>query len=318
MRLNLLHLDDALLRQPRFVAAAKASGAREISLTDLGPSIRLWVKPADLENLRGRLAAALQGLDHDEPVVTWMGSGDFHHVSALLVSLIGEARNIPLTVIQFDNHPDWVSCRRGIHCGSWIRYILDNRLAQRVVSIGSTSTDLAWPEFKGAGLGHVAASRLVLFPGARMHSMVLGDYGYGQGHDQKGRRITWRGNSSVFSERSAARVLQAIETEAIYITIDKDVLAASDADTNWDQGQMRRGDLTAWLKVLASHHKVLGLDVLGDRSVSEFEGPLMSRFLKRSEILIDQPWRCGQGQSGNEINEKTNLALLDAVGALLC
>ena len=318
MRLNLLHLDDALRRQARFCAAASTLSAREVDLRDVGPQVRLWGKSSDLADLRNRLSGALQGLDGNEPIVTWMGSGDFHHVSALLLSLLAEARKVPLTVVQFDNHPDWVANEGGIHCGSWVKHVLDEGIAQRVVSIGMTSSDLSWPEFKRAGLKHVTAGRLVVFPAASSSSFVFRDYGSGIGHHQTGHKLAWQGVAPIFNEEAAARVLPAIETEAIYITIDKDVLCVSDADTNWDQGQMRLADLLNWLGTLARRHKVVGLDVIGDRSKTRFGGSLMPRFLKRCEILIDQPWRSGRGTIGDGMNETTNLTLLESVRAMLC
>ena len=318
MRLNLLHLDDALRRQPRFCATASALGAREVDLSDVGPQVRLWGKSSDLADLRNRLSGALQGLDGNEPIVTWMGSGDFHHVSALLLSLLAEARKVPLTVVQFDNHPDWVANEGGIHCGSWVKHVLDEGIAQRVVSIGMTSSDLSWPEFKRAGLEHVTAGRLVVFPAEASSSFVFRDYGSGIGHHQTGHKLAWQGVAPIFNEEAAARVLPAIETEAIYITIDKDVLCVSEADTNWDQGQMRLADLLNWLRTLARRHKVVGLDVIGDRSKTRFGGSLMPQFLKRCEILIDQPWRRRRGALGEEVNEHTNLAILEAVRAMLC
>ena len=318
MRLNLLHLDDAFLGQSRFRAEAAVLGAHDIDLQDLGPHVRLWGTSADLERVRARLVSLMNDLDGDEPLVSWMGSGDFHHVSALLISHLSEIRKVPLTVVQFDNHPDWVANRGGIHCGSWVRHMLDQGTAQRVISIGMTSADLSWPELKGAGLAHVAAGRLVAFPVAPAHSIVFGQYGSGPGHRQSGRRVMWTGTSPDVNLESTARILSVIETDAIYVTIDKDVLMADDADTNWDQGQMRLTGLLAWLRQLAAKHKIIGLDVIGDRSKTRFGGPLLSQFLKRSEVLIDQPWRGGRGQLGVEVNEQTNLAILAAVRGVLC
>ena len=33
-------------------------------------------------------------MESGEPVVTWMGSGDFHHVTALLVELLAKERGV--------------------------------------------------------------------------------------------------------------------------------------------------------------------------------------------------------------------------------
>ena len=42
MRPLLLHLDDALERQPRLIEAMASAGARVVDAKDVGPSVRLW------------------------------------------------------------------------------------------------------------------------------------------------------------------------------------------------------------------------------------------------------------------------------------
>ena len=90
MRLNLVHFDDALIRQPLFREAGAKIGAREHDLRDAGPEVRLWARSKALADVSVRLAPIFDGLDA-EPLVTWMGSGDFHHVTALIVAEIGRA-----------------------------------------------------------------------------------------------------------------------------------------------------------------------------------------------------------------------------------
>lgn len=318
MRLNLLHLDDALLGQSRFRAAASELGAREIDLSTIGPDIRLWATRESMQALRSQLAGALQDLERSGPLVTWMGSGDFHHVSGVLASMLAQARRDPITIVQFDNHPDWVASQDATHCGSWVKQVIDDDLVERVVGLGMTSSDISWPEIKRAGLAHVASGRIVMFPLAPAQSFVWRDYGRGPGHDQDGHRLIWKGIAATFNDDSAAIVLSSIKTPAIYVSIDKDVLDQGDADTNWDQGRMRLSDLLAWLKALAKSHQIIGLDVVGDRSSPRFGGPILSRFLKRSEILIDQPWRNSPGGAGAGINENTNLAILEVLRTMMC
>ena len=94
-----------------------------------------------------------------------MGSGDFHHVSALLIGMLAEANAEPLTVIHFDNHPDWVHFDGGMHCGSWVNRALALPQVQRVITIGVCSHDLVWPEFKGANLRSAwRDGKIVLLP----------------------------------------------------------------------------------------------------------------------------------------------------------
>jgi hypothetical protein len=318
MRLNFLHLDDALIAQPLLLSAGAGLGARAFDLRDAGPKVRLWARPPALEALRERLLPAFCDARDQSPAVTWLGSGDFHHISALIVGEVAKACAEPLTVIAFDNHPDWVAFPRGLHCGSWVKAILDDGCVDRVIGIGMTSRDLAWPEFKGAGLGHVAAGRLVLFSLIEDTSIVFADYGHGPAHNQHGRKLSWSKVGSDYTSVDADRVLSAIRTEAIYISIDKDVLVESDADTNWDQGGLPLSSLLSWLKVLASRHKVVGVDVVGDRSDPHFEGSVQTRILKRSEILMDHPRRRRDALAASLLNQPTNLQILKTLEDVLC
>ena len=325
MRLNLLHLDDALMQQEVFAKAAKSRGACDIDLRRTGANVRLWARQPEWQELAGTLARDLDGLESSEPVVSWMGSGDFHHVTALLIEQLTKARGVPLTVVAFDNHPDWVNMRGTVHCGSWVKHSLDRKIAERVVGIGMTSNDFSWPEIKSAGLDAVADGRLALFPIDDAASWVWSNYGTGASHSQTGRRLAWRGIAGEPNEDDIARVMGAIATSAIYITIDKDVLRPTDAITNWDQGKMTLAALLGWLRILIERHIVLGVDIVGDYSRATFAGSVMDRFLKRSEIILDQPDGL-RGQfltprdktAASALNEETNLAILDMLGGALC
>jgi len=48
--------------------------------------------------------------------VSFLGSGDFHHISNILIGRI----NQPLSVVVFDHHPDWDTLPPRFGCGSWV------------------------------------------------------------------------------------------------------------------------------------------------------------------------------------------------------
>lgn len=303
MELDLLHLDDALLAQPQFLAACRSRGGREHDLRDVGARVRLWSDEVGLDQLR----AALDTLPVRGLPVTWMGSGDFHHVTALLLERIA-ATTGPLSVVHFDNHPDWVRHEPGLHCGSWVRSVLDRGIARTVVTIGASSRDLVWPDMKGAGLSHVASGRHVLFPLRPLRVSPVS-----RRHRTGVNRIAAI-SGQVGCIRSAPgpdalRVLDTIPEGPVYVTIDKDVLCAVSQATNWDQGAMTPEDLFGWLRLILAHHPLAGLDVTGDYSRSRHRGPWRARLLKRAEALVDQPLRVARGTDGEAIN----LALLDVL-----
>src|SRR5258708_17746056 len=81
-----------------------------------------------------------------------------------------------------------------------------------------------------------------------------------------------------------------IPTEAIYLTIDKDVLRAADAATNWDQGRTSLELLKTLLTRVLPRHRLIGADVVGDWSVPVYGGGLAAHVLKQGEARLDQPW----------------------------
>lgn len=57
--------------------------------------------------------------------------------------------------------------------------------------------------------------------------------------------------------------------DAVYISIDKDVLSRDFARTNWDQGEMTLDALFASIERIALCHRIIGIDVCGELSLSK-------------------------------------------------
>lgn len=316
MQLRLLHLDDALLHQERFLAACGEFGAHHIEARFEGAGIRLWSRDDGMNRLRRKLSEEMQEAPGGASL-TWFGSGDFHHVTAALVEMAAGRLAEAVTIVHFDNHPDWVRHRRTLHCGSWASHVLRAGTAARVVSLGVGSADLTFPEVKGADLQLIAAGRQVVFPLGRASTAVARSYGDGPAHRSRGHRIHWRQFTEEPEGEAVAEVLASIDTEAVYITIDKDVLAEDDARTNWDQGRLSISHLVAWLAIIARSHRVVGVDVSGDISRPSYGGTLLDACLKRCEALIGQgPAR--PDEDDVRINETSNLKLLASMVELLC
>lgn len=109
-----------------------------------------------------------------------------------------------------------------------------------------------------------------------------------------------------------------ITTRNVYITVDKDVLAQTDAITNWDQGHMPLARVLAVIRHVLAHHHAIGIDINGDYSDPYYAGPWHHTTLKRLEAMIDQP-RQHQYKSPEyeklaaAVNQVSNLALLDCL-----
>jgi len=291
MFLNLLHVDDALTQQTLFMDACARLQARQTDARRPAAAVRLWGKDAALDRLKAQLASSIYRNCGSGTVVTFMGSGDFHHVSALLIGMLAESRNEPVTIIHFDNHPDWVHFSGGMHCGSWVNRALTLPQVEKVITIGPCSRDLKWPQWKGANLQAWRDGKIALLPW--------------QSPDARFRKHDM-GNMAEDTFLESLKAL--ITTRNVYITIDKDVLTHEDAITNWDQGHMPLSRLLATLRFILTHHYAIGIDVTGDYSKPRYEGHVT---LKKLEALIDQPRTPKRNAAA--VNQKSNLALLDCI-----
>ena len=304
MRTALLHLDSALNDQRQLAQAVSARGGREVDLRHLGPALRLWSRPRALQQLRARIASDLPA--SAGPTLVFSGSGDFHHITPTLLARACEAAgHPPVTLVHFDNHPDWVKFANGAHCGSWVGWAARLPDVARVVTVGVCSDDIRRPQGKGADLDLVSEQRVELYAyrapdGAEAVTIAGREWptieGMGEG---------------AFLDFLPTR----IPTTDVYVTIDKDVLRAADAGTNWDQGRTSLAFLQAMLTRIGAHHRVIGADVVGDWSPALYGGGLLAGLLKQGEALLDQPWT-KPGAAARATNELANLELLELIAGL--
>jgi len=297
MRPVLLNLDGALERQPRLGATALAAGGRMLCARDLGPPLRIWSRRAHLAELRRRLAAALP--KGTEPEVVFAGSGDFHHVTPILVERALAGVSEPVTVVHFDNHPDWARFAPGSHCGSWVAAAARLNGVRQVVTLGITSDDVGPRKAREGDLSLLSEGRLALFPWRTPDG--------GEAISLAGR--AWPAIAALGEARFLDLLDATVSTRAIYVTIDKDVLRPEQAITNWDQGAASLEFVEAALHRLLSGRTLVAADVVGDWSEPDYgRGP--PAWLKRGEALLDQPRRRPDAVCADTINEATNLRLL--------
>jgi hypothetical protein len=299
MRPVILQLDDAFERQSALSATVLARGGRVLSARDLGPAMRLWSPPATLAELKRRIAACLPL--RGEAEVVFAGSGDFHHVTPLLLERAIEAAGEPVTLVHFDNHPDWVRHAPGRHCGSWVGRAARMAGVARVITVGVTSPDIGRARAREGDLALIAEDRLDLFAWASPDG---------------GDEVALEGRAwPTISAMGEAAFLDCLEaatpTGAVYVTLDKDVLRAADAVTNWDQGQASLEFVLAAVKRLAGEARIVGADVVGDWSSPVYGGGAAAGLLKWGEARLDQPWSRPEPEGAAHLNEAVNLRLLD-------
>lgn len=304
MNVALLHLDDALTAQGRLRQAVRECGGRQLDCRDLGPAMRLWTRPPTLSQLRHRLATGLP-LSFG-PALVFCGSGDFHHVTPLLLERAIEAAGRPeTTLVHFDNHPDWVKFEPGAHCGSWVGRAARYPEVTKVITIGVCSQDIDRPRSRGADLDIVEQGKVEVYPYRAPRAA---------------ERLTvagreWPTIESMGEAAFAEYLPQRITTEAVYVTIDKDVLRPEDAGTNWDQGRTSLSFLKTLIERATVGRRVIGADVVGDWSRANYGGGLIAPLLKAGEALLDQPWRAPP-PALQAANEGVNLELLELIAGV--
>ena len=299
MHLRLLDLDDSLNAQLTLRSSAAWTSVATVPMRDLAEPLRLWSRAATMQRARARMAEAAT----DSPAVTMIGSGDFHHLAVLLVERVRE----PVTVIHFDNHPDWVRWAPRWHCGSWVNAALQLDQVAKIITLGPCSDDLVRPQLKGGNLRALAGGKLVLLPWQHAPSRIWGRLPDGPGHRQERGQVLWRNLADASSADNIAFILDQIDTPSIWLTIDKDVLPESEALTNWDQGRMPLRALIELIIGIGARKRIAGADICG-----EFSPPALRNPLKRIESRIDRPQRSADAARLAR-NEAVNRELLGAI-----
>lgn len=238
-------------------------GAGTVPLRQWEESIRFACSLPQLRSL-GRVLE--QDLSGGQPV--FIGSGDFHHVTLLLVESMRGAHE-DLQVVVFDNHPDNMRLPIGIHCGSWVAHVSTLPFVSHVHVVGITSRDLE-------GL-HVLENRLGPLRRRKVTYWSIG---------RDVRALNRLAPGAAHSFASAESMIDSFLTElgrtksAIYLSIDKDVLSPHVVQTNWDQGVL---DLPALLNAIDSTRaRIVGADITGDVSQHRYRN-----LWKRMLVAID-------------------------------
>jgi len=260
-------------------SVAPPPGAAVLDLSAWQETIRYGCSLADLQRLEAFLAES--GLAAAR--VTFLGSGDFHHVTYSLVRRLAGAG--PFQVVAFDNHPDNMRYPWGIHCGSWVRHVCALPFVSKVTVVGITSGDVGWshlwenhlPPLLRGKLSYLCLARTSRLASRLVRGLVDFSADRARFADALGERLLGDGG------------------DPVYLTIDKDVLAPTAVRTNWDQGILREDELLAAVRRLAP--RVFAADVTGE--ISFFRH---ARWWKRLLARLD----------GQSLSSPVDLAALQA------
>ncbi len=300
--LRILNFDDSLIRQKRFLE--KFSPAI-VDLRAAGPAARLWLDRKTAQDIRDALSPEFK------KSITLLGSGDFHHISALLIEQFQQ----PISVIVFDNHPDWEILPPQLGCGSWVSRILKRPNILKVILLGVSSHDISTFSIETANLRSLADDHLEIYPYSRRPTRVV-LRGVPQNISlqlKKGlfyKSICWRELQNKNLSDFLSQIITRIPTKEVYISIDKDVLQSEYALTNWEEGKMQLDEMLAILRLIKERLDIVGVDIVGDYSRPQVKGRIKA-FCSYFDHPKDYTARGRQEDLISSVNAQTNIRITE-------
>jgi hypothetical protein len=230
-----------------------------IDATPWGPRLRFSVSPRTVEKFFREMEPQLGNF-------ILYGSGDFHHLSGLWVRQVDE----PLTVVSFDNHPDWDVRPPRWSCGSWINRVLELPHIRRIGIWGCGNFECWWPHQLFGNRRAERAGTLEVHPWADDRPL--------KDRNRRGAilRSDWRQSFEKFARDLAG--------SAIYVTIDLDCLAPALSWTNWENGKLSLEDVRWGLETLRQHARIVAGDMCG-----AYSRPIYARRKQRFASQMDHP-----------------------------
>jgi len=301
---RILDFDASISRQENFIKifSTLPHSLQVVDLRNIAPMIRYLASKKALFSLKEQLNYTCHN------AVTLYGSGDFHHVSLVLL----EHFKNPLSLIVFDHHPDWDGFSLGVSCGSWVAHAAKKENIKKIMLFGPSSDDLSAPGLLTASFSALKNKKLEIFPYEKDPSKVFFRYpksndSFKVKHDFLTSTIYWNN----LKEKSAdfyESLLQKLPTEDVYISIDKDCLLDDYAVTNWEEGKIKLEWLLDFLLLIKKTKNIIGMDITGEYSEILIKNPL-----KNLLSAMDHPKKNKDASDIKKINsrnEKTNIKIL--------
>lgn len=303
---RILNFDNSVSRQDKLLGQFQP---HIVGLEKLAPYARLWLNKKTETKIKSLFSPELRNAP------TFLGSGDFHHISSLLIDQYLE----PVSVIIFDNHPDWDTLPPKTGCGSWVSRILKKPNVRKVISLGIASDDISDFNIQTGNLTALRNTRLEIYPYEHASTRVLlREVPENPSIKTKkgifSTRIYWQELKGKDLAGFARELAARLEAKQVYISIDKDCLQAEYSLTNWEEGRMRLEDLLVILKILKENTDIVGLDITGDYSEINIQGGIKS-FCSRLDHPNDFSAKNKPDSLIASVNEETNIKLLNVMGA---
>ena len=302
---RILNFDDSVTSQKGLVARFSPE---IIDLRDLAPRARFWLNPECKNIIQGRLK------DSRKDAVTFLGSGDFHHITGILVGGFSEKA----CVISFDLHPDWTVLSPLLSCGSWVTAALKKKKnVVKVILLGSSSLDTSIFSLYAGDLGSLKNDRVEIYPYSQHPSTVFfrkvpDNISFDIKRGPFFTRIFWNELNSKNLVEFFLHVMKRLPSKKVYLTIDKDCLKKEYAATNWQEGRMSLDELLLMIKLIKDNTEIVGADITGDYSEISVDGAVKKIF---SRMNHPRENTAGNLQEAfiTQVNEETNLRILDTL-----
>jgi len=302
-KVRILNFDNSVTRQNDFVARFRPV---VVDLQKIASPARIWLDRRTEKEIKSLFSLELMN------AITFLGSGDFHHISSLLIDQFID----PISVIVFDNHPDWDILPPKTGCGSWVSRVLKKPNVQQVILLGISSDDISTFNIQTGNLASLTDNRLEIYPYAHAATRVFlrqvpENRSLGLKKKMFNSNIYWQGLKDQQDLAQFSRQLLAnLKTKQVYVSIDKDCLKSGYALTNWEEGSLELEELLTILKVIKEHADIVGLDITGEYSEVKIRNKVKS-FCSR----LDHPKNFSAKDKllplVDSINSQTNIRILE-------
>lgn len=201
-----------------------------VNLADLHNNLRFYAAKRAISECANRLSryGAMQRN------LYLFGSGDFHHLTLLLLEQI----DFPFAFIVFDNHTDCSFPYPKYHCGNWMYHAARLEMCKMILHVGATEP-------------HGAFGRRIISSLAKSGKLAL----------LSGAECMEPGGVDKFKKMVFEN---GFNTLPVYVSIDKDVLCGDEAPGDWDNGTMKMSILSKMLESIADSCLVASADITGE------------------------------------------------------
>lgn len=247
----------------------------------------------ELEGLLDRYLGPRE--DPGRPFLSFLGSGDFHHLSLALLRRLRE----PFNLVVFDGRADWQPGLSKVRANGWLAHAVELPLVRRVFLIGPEH-GLGWWGSWNAPWDLVQKGKVIVLPARQ----TLRRGPWKEVLQQPVRSSPNLPVSPRRLEELLAPYLADLERWPLYLSLDKSVLSPAHAVVNGKPGILTLEEVQGILEIFlnAAEGNLAGLDMVGDWS------PAADAWLWLGSNSPSVPL---SRREASRINQKTNLALLD-------